>query len=265
MASNFPRLRRRRRGAAALAGTALGLLLLAVLATPGRSAPGPRIPVLIVGGSAAAGWRDAAGHGYVRRGLGQYARRAGLRLTITNRAIPGARVVSGRTRRHLAGWIRQLGRHALAVLAWGTLNDLAHHTPRTAMGEALARQIRTALAARAVVLVVTPAVTRASYREDRTREPAAVRQEIQVARRFPPSDVYVANVFSAMKQYLRVHHLAYGGLMAGHWHPNAAGHRLAAALLADALGRLWAPPAGIPTALRPPPPRPTGRAADLIG
>lgn len=265
MATNFQRLRRRRRRVAALAGAALGLLLLAVLATPGRSAGNPRIPVLIVGGSAAAGWRDAAGRGYVRRGLDQYARRAGLALHITNRAIPGARVIDPRAQHDLASWIHHLGGRGLVVLAWGTLNDLAHHTPKAAMDRALARQIHTALAARAVVLVVTPAVTAASYREQRASEAAAVQREIQVARRFPPSKVYVADVFSAMKAYLGAHRLAYGGFMAGHWHPNAAGHRLAATLLAEALGRLWGPPAGFPAALVPPPPRPTGRAAALIG
>lgn len=268
--AEFPS-RRARWWLAAAAGTALGIASLALLAAPGRSAAGPRIPVLVVGGSAAAGWRDATGPGYVSRGLTRYAQRAGLTLRIANHAIPGARVVNRRARRDLAGWIRRPAPHRLVVLAWGTLNDLRHHTPTTAMARALHRQIQTALAAHAVVLVVTPAVTRASFEEDRLAEPAAVRQELAVAKSFQSSlpsqspNVYEVNVFAAMKQYLAVHHVAYHRLMAGRWHPNTQGHRLAGRLLAQALVKLWGPPAGPPRALVPPLPRPTGRAAPLSG
>jgi acyl-CoA thioesterase-1 len=262
--------RRTRWWLAAAAGTALGIASVALLAAPGRSAAGPRIPVVVVGGSAAAGWRDS-GPGYVSRGLIRYARRAGLTLRIANHAVPGARVVNPLTQRDLAGWIRRPTPHRLVVLAWGILNDLRHHTPTTAMARALHRQIQTALAAHAVVLVVTPAVTRASFEEDRLAEPAAVRQELAVAQSFqssPPSQpphVYAVNVFAAMKQYLAVHHVAYHRLMAGRWHPNTEGHRLAGRLLAQALVTLWGPPAGPPRALVPPLPRPTGRAAPLSG
>ena len=271
--AEFPS-RRARWWLAAAAGTALGIASLALPTARGRSAAGPRIGVLVVGGSAAAGWRDATGPGYIARGLMRYAQRAGLTLRIANHAIPGARVVNRLTQRDLAGWIRRPAPHRLVVLAWGLLNDLRHHTPAPAMARALHRQIATALAAHAVVLVVTPAVTRASFEEDRRAEPTAVRQELAVAKRFhpavaslssPSSSVYEVNVFAAMKQYLAVHHVAYHRLMAGRWHPNTAGHRLAGRLLTQALVKLWGPPAGPPPALVPPPPRPTGRAAALIG
>lgn len=262
--TGFPS-RRARAWRAASAGMALWIASLALLAAPGRSAAGPRIPVLVVGGSAAAGWRDATGAGYVSRGLTRYAQRAGLTLRIANRAIPGARVVNRLTQRDLAGWIRRPAPHRLVVLAWGTLNDLRHHTPAPAMARSLHRQIQTALAAHAVVLVITPPVTRASFEEDRLAEPAAVRQELVVAHSFHSPNVYEANVFGAMKQYLAVHHVTYRRLMAGRWHPNTAGHRLAGTLLAHALLKLWGPPTGPPPALVPPPPRPTGRAAALIG
>ncbi|MDA8200313.1 MAG: SGNH/GDSL hydrolase family protein [Thermaerobacter sp.] len=271
--AEFPS-RRMRWWLAAAAGATLWIASLALLTSPGRSAAGPRIPVLVVGGSAAAGWRDGTGPGYVARGLIRYARRAGLTLRIANQAIPGARVVNRLTQRDLAAWIRRPTPHRLVVLAWGILNDLRHHTPAPAMARALHRQIETALAAHAVVLVVTPAVTRASFEEDRLAEPAAVRQELAVAQSFHssrpsrpsrPSYVYEVNVFGAMKQYLAVHHVAYHRLMAGRWHPNTAGHRLAGRLLAQALVTLWGPPAGPPPALAPPPPRPAGRAAALMG
>ena len=264
MASAQVPSRRARWRLAAGMGAALWIASLA-LAAPGRSAARPRIPVLVVGGSAAAGWHDAAGPGYVSRGLTRYAERAGLTLAIANHAIPGARVVNRVAQRDLAGWIRRPALHRLVVLAWGTLNDLRHHTPAPAMARALHRQNQFALAAHAVVLVVTPAVTRASFEEDRLSEPAAVQQELAVAKSFHSPDVYEVNVFGAMRHYLAAHHLTYRLLMAGRWHPNTAGHRLAGALLAHALIELWGPPASPPAALVPPPPRPTARAAALIG
>lgn len=250
---------------AAVAGTALGMACVGLLAVPGRSAVGPPTPVLVVGGSAAAGWRDTTGPGYVTRGLTQYARRVGITLAIANHAMPGARVVNRLILRDLAGWMRQPTPPKLVVLAWGTLNDLRHHTPAPAMARALHRQIQTALAAHGVVLLVTPPVTRASFEEERQAEAAAVRQELGVAEGFHSPHVYEVNVFSAMKHYLTVHHLMYRRLMAGRWHPNTEGHRLAAAILAHALMQQWGPPAGPPRALVPAPPRPTGRAAALMG
>jgi len=52
------------------------------------------LPVLIIGGSATAGWHDNSHQGFVVRGLRAFAQPKGVTLHIVNHAIPGARVVN---------------------------------------------------------------------------------------------------------------------------------------------------------------------------
>jgi hypothetical protein len=59
-------------------------------------APSPQIPVpvTIIGGSAAAGWHDAAKLGYVVRALEAVSIQNHMVFSTTNPAIPGARVIN---------------------------------------------------------------------------------------------------------------------------------------------------------------------------
>lgn len=225
--------------------SALALLLPAVLAAVltaaprlGRASDRP-VAAVIIGGSAAAGWQDGTGPGYVVRGLRMYGASAGLRIATHNHAIPGARVVNALTASDLGGWIHAAGPGAVLVVAWGMLNDLRLHTPRQLVASALTSQIRAGLDAGDTVLVVTPPATRASFEEDRAAEAALVREEIDVARSFQTRRVVVADVFSAMKAYLAVHRLSYKSLVADRKHPNTAGHTLASRILAAALRHRW--------------------------
>jgi acyl-CoA thioesterase-1 len=88
-----------------------------------------------------------------------------------------------------------------------------------------------ALDRHAVVLIVTPPVTKASYTQYRTVEPLYLNNEMQVARSFHSPNVFVFDVFDQMKAYLVAHHQTYVPYMADGWHPNTRGHALAGRLL----------------------------------
>jgi len=188
-------------------------------------------PVLIVGGSAAAGWVDRGGLGYVARGVIGYGAQAGFDFQVTNRAIPGAPVVDGTVKQHLGQWVRRLGPGGVVVLAWGLLNDMRLGTRPARIRQALARQIRTALRASDVVVVVTPPVTRPPLVQALRRESRLVILEIATAQSLHWPRVYVANVFRKQRRYPRAHHLADKPLLHGLWDPDTKGHRLAGRLL----------------------------------
>lgn len=216
-------------------------LLAAMLSTaclgfgsPGaRGSVGPPVPVsvLIVGGSAAVGWVDTTGLGYVERGLLFYGERAHMNFAVTNRAIPGARIVNRVVADNYGTWLRSLGPGGIVVLAWGLLNDLRRKTPLSVVRERLKGQIHLALRHADVVVLVTPPATRASFEQEAAAERRLVRAEIGVARSFHSPRVYVANVFRRETAYVKSRHLSYRSLMDGVWDPNTRGHALAGQLL----------------------------------
>jgi len=199
------------------------------------------VPVLIVGGSAAVGWVDDTGMGYVERGFLGYGPSAGMAFTFTNHAIPGARVMNPTVGAHLDEWVSAVGPGALVAIAWGLLNDVRRHTPPSVVKADVARQIRTALARAAVVVLVTPPATRASFEREGAAERRLVKAELAAARSFRSHRVYVADVFDAEMRYLTRHHLPYRVYMAGPWDPNTEGHRLAGAILARRLTKVLRP------------------------
>jgi hypothetical protein len=221
-------------------GLALASLLCAVGRPPRAGGLPHPVPVLIIGGSAAAGWVDLTGPGYVARGVLGFGDGHGLDFRVTNHAIPGAPVVDGTVRRQLRAWVSRLGSGGIVVLAWGLLNDLRLHVAPSRIKRALERQIRIALGASDVVLLVTPPATRPSYVQDRYSEPRLVDLEIRVARSFHSRAVYVANVFSTEKRFLRTRGESYTPLMHGLWDPNTRGQKLAGRLLMRVLTRVVA-------------------------
>ncbi len=229
-----------------------GLLVVALsLVGMGHTGtPRPRMSVLIVGGSAADGWLDRTHEGYVVRGLLDYARAERVRADIVNHAIPGARVVNPTVQRGLAQWVRQAGRHAVVVLAWGMLNDLKRHTPTPRILAALAQQIAIALAAHDTVLIVTPPATRATYRRYPRAEPRLVAQEVALARSFDSARLYIVNVLASERRDLAQAGLTITAVTRGPFHPNTRGAALAGQLLAASLRRIWPHPPTAPS--RPP-------------
>ncbi len=225
-------------------------LLLAALALVGMGhtgPPRPRVSILVIGGSAADGWLDRTHEGYVVRGLRDYARAEGVQAQIQNRAIPGARVVNPLVQRSLGQWVRQVGPHAVVVLAWGMLNDLKRHTPTRAVLAALARQIAVVLAHHDTVLIVTPPATRATYQRFPQEEPRLVHLELAVAKRFDSAHLFVDNVFQAERAYLASHGLGIAAVTRGPFHPNTAGAELGGHLMARRLEHLWKVPPAAPS------------------
>lgn len=189
--------------------------------------------VLIIGGSAAFGWAARHNIGYIVRGLHAWERRP---LIIQNRAVPGATVNNPVIQSHYGDYLRQYAPR-LVILAWGFLNDLRVGTPWPHILAVIRRETLEALADRAVVWIVTPPATRATYTIDRKTQPVLVAREIAAARALHNPNVYVMNVLSREEVWLARHHQTYVPYMADPWDPNTAGHRLAGRLLAGELKR----------------------------
>lgn len=224
--------------AAALLATA-ALVGMAVPEAHGAAWPAIPVPVLIVGGSAAVGWVDDTGMGYVERGFLDYGRRAGMDFSFTNHAIPGARVVNPLVREHFGEWVSALGPGGVVVIAWGLLNDVRLHTPAPVVKGRIEREIGVALHHDDVVVLVTPPATRASFEQERPVEYRLVRAEMTAARSFRSRRLYIADVFDRETAYLVGRHLPYRPYMAGRWDPNTKGHRLAGVILARELARVF--------------------------
>lgn len=208
-------------------GAGAPLLAAAVGVGPTAAPAPPPIPtrVLVVGGSAARGWYDSTGPGYVERGILAFGDATGRAFWIQNRAVPGADAesVAGRYRKWLHAFSPEV-----VVLAWGIINDLNHHVSLDTFKATLRHQILDALADHAAVWVVTPALARVSVTRYRTLEPRYVSAEVRTARTIrPPGRVAVFDVFSALAAAYRRGAFTLPEVTVGRWHPNTRGHVLA--------------------------------------
>jgi acyl-CoA thioesterase-1 len=225
-----------RRVVGALLGVlmALGVFWASRLASHPGHASGQLTRVLVVGGSAARGWRAAHNDGYIDRAFRAYGRTVGVRYVLYNRAIPGAGVRNRTVNRLYAQWVHAVS-PGIVVLAWGTLNDLRLGTPRRTVETKVREEIALALESQNVVLLITPIPTRATYTVYRDRQPRLVLAEMSVAESFHSPNVHVLDLFNAMRRYLAAHGLHYRRIMHDHWDPNERGHRVAAELLTKLL------------------------------
>jgi acyl-CoA thioesterase-1 len=209
------------------------LMVVILLAAPGAHvsrAADNTIPVVVIGGSAAAGWHDATGQGYVVRALSAYARLVGARLSIDNQAVPGAEVVDPGIASGWPSWMAATP-GGMAVIAWGFLNDLRVGTPPAAILAEIRWEIAVALKSRHVVLVVSPPATTPSFTFDRVRQQALWAAVSRMATSLDNPDVHVFDVLDAMKRVIVARHDSPSQFMAGPWDPNTAGHELAGSLL----------------------------------
>lgn len=185
--------------------------------------------VLIIGGSAAYGWHDKTGEGYIVRGLKAWAANP-ARLRIENRAVPGATVHNPIIDSGYEGWLDTFSPQ-IVVIAWGLLNDLRVGIPWSVVLGQLRQWIVEALAARAVVFIVTPPATQATYTVDRSTEPAIAARELAMARGLKNPNVLIFNVLTKEEEWLAAHHMTYAPLMDGPWDPNTEGHIVAGRIL----------------------------------
>ena len=199
--------------------------------------PPASMSTVIVGGSAAKGWFDQSGRGYIERALLSYGNAARVQFRIVNHAIPGARVLNPVVRRHFADWIPQ-GR-GLVIIGWGLLNDVRRHTPPGRIGPIVHAEVGAALRARDVVLLVSPSATRSTFTIARHIQPAMWREEVQAAQSYQSPNVYVVNVMNPEKRWMLGHHVGYQAFMQGLWDPNTRGHQLASRILERRLEDTW--------------------------
>ncbi len=184
--------------------------------------------VVIFGSSVADGWVDPTGGGYIRRAFAQYQYASAAPYNVISDAVPGAPITQEEGM--YQQWI-DTGRPQVLVISWGALDDAHAKTPFSVFDSQVRQQIMMGLAAHAVVLVVTPPVTKASYTRYKVLQPAYLAQEMAVAESFHSPNVFVFDVFAQMKQYLAEHNQTYRPYMANSWHPNSRGHELAGNLL----------------------------------
>ena len=234
------------------AGVMVAALLLGLMAFYLGSAHAAHIRTvraIIIGGSAASGWNDPLGHGYVERGLMAYGQAEGLHFVITNYGIPGAPTVDARVAANYGHWLSRLGRHGLVVLAWGMLNDLRLHVQPAATAAAIHAEIALALQHGDDVLIVAPPLTRLSVGKWRNEEARLVRLEYSIAEGFHSQRIHLANTyFTEMHLWAQQHARAFRFMYNG-YDPNLRGYKLAGTLLTTALERTWSTGPAVPATL----------------
>lgn len=197
--------------------------------------------VLTVGGSVSHGWDDKIGGGFLHRTF--VALNAGPSVTyaVYDKTIVGANEVQLQDTLYKGDYEKWLFwfQPKVVVLAWGLLNDCLPKTPMPVFDKYIKLEINEALQHKAVVFVVTPPVTRASYTKYRVQEQAYVDEEIHIVKSMNNPNVKVFNIFNEMKQYLIDHHQTYVPYMSNGWHPNSAGHALASRLLIQDIRRTY--------------------------
>lgn len=195
------------------------------------------VRVMAIGSSVAKGWGDVpSAGGYLVRAFRALSERTGVYYQVYNEAAPGASAT--RIGWLYPSWLKEI-QPQIVVISWGMLDDAHDKTPEAPFEAAIRTQVQDALAAHAVVFVVSPPITRASYTQYKTQEPYYLHLEESAAESLHSPNVYVLHVFSQMESYLAAHHQTYVPYMADGWHPNARGHALAGALMTGDILRLF--------------------------
>jgi acyl-CoA thioesterase I len=190
------------------------------------------IHVMIVGGSIAKGEHAPNDYGYLQRTFHSLTVQTGTHYAYTNKSIVGANSTQLATmyKGSYQSWLSQV-KPQIVVLSWGLLNDALPKTPMPTFRHYLKQEINDALQRHAVVMVVTPPVTEATYTKFPTQEQRYATSEIQLVNKLHNPNVYAFNLFDQMKRYLEAHNQTIVHYTADPNHPNAAGHSLAARLL----------------------------------
>jgi acyl-CoA thioesterase I len=189
---------------------------------------GEAMTVMAIGGSTAAGWGDDSGGGYLSRAFETLSNSKQVRYNFINKSVAGCGPLQ-----YLDGFAQLLQEThpQMLVISFGFMEDMDKNTSMTTFRQALQSEIAQALADHEIVVVVSPPITRASYTDFVNLEPEYVKTEFEVAQSFHSPNVYTFDVFNQMKVYLIQHHQGYARYMKDGWHPNSAGHILAAQLL----------------------------------
>jgi lysophospholipase L1-like esterase len=188
--------------------------------------------VLAIGGSMAYGWKDANNDSYIERAFAGLSASTNVNYTYYNHAIVGASTANFITQDEAAykSWLNTL-HPGVVVISFGLLDDMVQKTTPSVFESDLKTEISLALSAHAVVLVVTPPVTYASYTSAAQATSQFITEEKQVVNSFHGQNVKFFDLYDQMLAYLAAHHQTYQPYEGDNWHPNTAGHILAGSML----------------------------------
>ncbi len=190
----------------------------------------PTERVLVIGSSVAAGWGDTPGKGgYLARAFRSLSDTTKTPYQVISWAIAG--MTTTQAAQHFSHWLDYV-HPKVVVLSWGGLDDEVQHTPISVFTQEVEQEINLSLQARAVVLIVTPPVTDAAYKNGYQALPYEYfASEMAAAKALDNKNVYVFDVYDQMMTVLNDNHQTYVPYSADGWHPNAKGHKLAGELL----------------------------------
>ncbi|GGJ11431.1 hypothetical protein GCM10010885_20910 [Alicyclobacillus cellulosilyticus] len=226
--------------AGAAAGWALGRLPVlaqppSLPTLPHELALSPRLrqeTVMVVGGSMAHGWADPHDNSFIKRAFAELSGSTNTRYQVVDRTIVGGTAAELAKQRPnaLAQWLAH-DRPQVVVISWGLLDDISKKTPLNTFTAAIRSEIEQALAAKAVVILATPPVVRASATVDKAVQQRMIAREFAMARSLHNRNVYPFDVWAQMLGYMQAHHETFWKYYGDNWHPNSAGHALAGKLL----------------------------------
>lgn len=213
----------------------------------------PAVRVMLIGGSVAHGWNDPEHNGYLHRTFQTLTEEYGVTYAVYDKTIVGANAVQLQETLYKGDYEKWLVwiRPQVVVISWGLLNDCLPKTPMAEFDGDLNTEIQEALTENATVFVVTPPVTKASFTQYLVQEQAYVNAEVALVKQLHNPRVQLVDIYDQMKQFVDKNHLDVATLSADGWHPNSAGHQLAARMFVadiDNAFKLSAPAAPNPPA-----------------
>lgn len=187
---------------------------------------------MTIGGSVAHGWAAKDNVGYLQRAFQTLSTHTDTLYQYYDRTIVGADGTQLATlyKGDYTKWLDNV-KPQIVIISWGLLNDAFTKVTQTHFRFYLNHEIQLALSRHAVVFVVTPPVTKATYTEFKVQQPEYVHTESELVYHLHNPNVRLFNVFRQMEAYLTAHHQTYVPYMGNGWHPNTAGHILAGDLL----------------------------------
>lgn len=187
----------------------------------------------VFGGSIAHGWVDPHNDSYLRRAFSLRSESTNTNYDYIDHTIVGETPVLLQKSGQYQTWLAT-DRPQIVVLSWGLLNsmDSKHKITATQFGAAVHTEIAKALAAHAVVFIVTPPVVQASATTLHARQETFIGELFTVVSNFKNKNIVIFDVYHQMEAYMAAHGQTYLAYYNGNsWHPDAAGHELAGMLL----------------------------------
>lgn len=196
------------------------------------------VTVDAIGGSMAFGWKDPHNNSYLQRAFIIRSRHTHVHYKYINHGIPGftAKWLNQKYPGQYKAWLTN-DQPQVVVLSWGLENDMSslHRDSLQTFAREMKQEISIALEHHAVVLIVTPPVTKLLATKDRYKVLRYINREFEVGHSFHNTNVVTINLYKQFKGYMNLHHQTCMSYYGNAWHPNQKGHKLAGKILASAL------------------------------